>query len=61
MQVISFLDLNRLEIDSLNKELQFKNEALRASVDVLTSVNAQAVILLFLNHISLMLMILLKY
>ncbi len=47
-KVISFLDLNRLEIDSKNKELQYKNEALKASVDVLMSVNAQTVCYVFI-------------
>lgn len=42
-EVISFLDLHRLEIDSINRDLLSKNEALRASVDVLTSINAQTV------------------
>ena len=42
-EVISFLDLHRLEIDSVNRDLLNKNEALRASVEVLTSLNAQTV------------------
>lgn len=41
--MLSYLDLRRLEIDSLNRDLLSKNEALRANVDVLTSLNAQTV------------------
>lgn len=38
--------MNRMEIESINRDLLAKNEALRASVDVLSSVNSQTVHLL---------------
>ncbi len=43
VKVISYLDLHRLEIDSINRDLLSKNEALRATADVLSSVNSQMV------------------